>query len=218
MAIWDEILSKEDKMAFEKSGMGRKIGFGRSPAILIIDMSQGFVEPEFPLAGAKRPEKTIQSISRLLSVGRKKGTPIFFTTIRTPKNDADYGRWKSITIKTNPELKSDEPWRIVSDLSPRKGETVLLKTRPSGFFGTDLASLLIYQGVDTVIVSGMTTSGCVRATVVDAFSYNFRVIVPFECVGDRAELSHKVSLLDIHMKYGDVLSLKEVVRYLNTKK
>ena len=218
MALWDEILSKTDKIAFEKGRMGRKMGFGVTPAILVIDMSRAFVEPQFSLAGAEKPKKTIQSIARLLSIGRKQGTPVLFTTMRTPQNDAEYGRWKGVTLKTHLELRSDETWKIVSDLSPKKGETVLRKARPSGFFGTDLASLLIYQGVDTVIVSSMTTSGCVKATVVDAFSYNFRVIVPYECVADRAELSHKVSLLDIHMKYGDVLPLREVIRYLNSRK
>lgn len=214
MMIWDDILSNKDRAAFEKGKMGGRMGFGDRPAIIVIDMSQGFVEPSFPLAGAARPEETIHSIATLISVGRKQRVPILFTTIRTPRNEADWGRWKSITLRSHPELKRDETWQIIPELPPRPGESVLYKTRPSGFFGTDLASLLVHQAIDTVIVTGVTTSGCVRATIVDAFSYNFRVIVPVECVADRVGLSHRVSLLDIHMKYGDVLSLKEVLLYL----
>jgi len=214
MPVWDDILSKEDRVAFEKGRMGGRIGFGSRPAINVIDMARGFVEPEFPLAGGVRPSLAIESIAALLSEGRKRKVPVFFTTVRTPRNEADWGRWKSVNLITNPELSRDDTWQIIDDLAPQPQESVIYKTRPSGFFGTDLANLLIYRGIDTAIITGMTTSGCVRAAVVDAFSYNFRVIVPVECVADRAELSHKVSLLDIHMKYGDVLPLNAVIRYL----
>ena len=214
MAIWDDILSKKDKAAFEKGKMGGRVGFGARPAILVIDMSWAFVEPSSRLAGALRPNETVRSIAKLMAAGRKQGVPVLFTTNRIPSNEADWGRWKTVKPSTHPELKKEETWRIVPELSPLPEETILLKTKPSGFFGTDLSNLLVYRGIDTVIVTGMTTSGCVRATVVDAFSYNFRVIVPVECVADRAELSHKVNLLDMHMKYADVLPLMEVLGYL----
>jgi maleamate amidohydrolase len=214
MPIWDDILSKKDKAVFEKGRMGGRVGFGARPAVIVIDMARGFVEPEFQLSGGARPSSTIESIAKLLSEARREGVPCFFTTVRTPRNESEWGRWKSVNLTTNPELKRDDTWQIIDDLAPQPQESVIYKTRPSGFFGTDLANLLIYRGIDTVIITGMTTSGCVRAAVVDAFSYNFRVIVPVECVADRAELSHKVSLLDIHMKYGDVLPLDEVIRYL----
>ena len=97
------------------------------------------------------------------------------------------------------------------------GEVIIPKLRPSGFFGTSLADMLIYHQVDTVIVTGMTTSGCVRATAVDAFSYNFRVVVPEECSGDRAVVSHKVSLFDMHMKYADVVPLEAVLDRLASR-
>jgi nicotinamidase-related amidase len=214
MNIWNDLLSEKDRAAFEKGRMGGRMGFGRKPAVLVIDMSYAFVEPDSPLAGNRRPTETIRSIAGLLSVARERGVPVLYTTNRTPRNDADWGRWKSITLKTHPGLKSEETWKIIPDLSPGPGESILKKTRPSGFFGTDLVNLLLYHETDTVIITGMTTSGCVRATVLDAFSYNFKVVVPAECVEDRAEISHKVSLMDMHMKYADVLPLQEVLEYL----
>jgi maleamate amidohydrolase len=213
--IWDDILSKEDRAIFEKGRFGKKIGFGSRPAILVIDVSHAFVEPASPLAGDARPDQMIRSIARLIAVGREKDLPIIFTTNRTPRNDADWGRWKSTTTWSHPELIQDDTWEIIPELAPQPGDSILYKTRPSGFFATDLADLLIYHGIDTTIVTGMTTSGCVRATVVDAFSFNFRVIVPIECVADRAELSHKVSLMEMHMKYADVLSLEEVLKHVS---
>jgi maleamate amidohydrolase len=105
----------------------------------------------------------------------------------------------------------------VPALAPAEGEIVINKGgKPSGFFGTALASYLIDAGADTVIVTGMTTSGCVRATVLDAFQYNFNVVVPFECAADRSQISHRVSLFDLHMKYADVVSLGETVDYLES--
>src|SRR6516162_10118732 len=97
-----------------------------------------------------------------------------------------------------------------------RAQSVIVKSAPSAFFGSDLASYLIYHNVDTVIVTGTVTSGCVRDTVLDAFNYNFRVIVPVECVCDRGATSHKVTLFDIHMKYGDVVPMADVLGYLKT--
>ncbi len=104
---------------------------------------------------------------------------------------------------------------IAEALTPQPGEVVIDKgAKPSGFFGTPLASYLTFDGADTVIVTGMTTSGCVRATVLDAFMNNFNIIIPHECSADRSQMSHKVNLFDMHMKYADVLSLDETIEWL----
>ncbi|MGQ0571624.1 MAG: isochorismatase family protein, partial [Armatimonadota bacterium] len=105
-----------------------------------------------------------------------------------------------------------------SELAPLRTETVVVKTAPSAFHGTNLVSHLVFHNVDTVIVTGTVTSGCVRATVVDAFSYGFRVVVPVEGVYDRGATSHKVALFDIYTRYGDVLSMAEVMVYMRTVK
>jgi nicotinamidase-related amidase len=114
------------------------------------------------------------------------------------------------------ETKQPIENRIAEEIQPAPGDVVLQKRRPSAFFGTNLIDTLIYARIDTVIVAGMSTSGCVRATVVDAFSYNYRVAIPEECVADRSSISHKVSLMDMHMKYGDVMPLDDLIVSLNT--
>jgi len=127
---------------------------------------------------------------------------------------AEKGRWKASQVTGNdPSLPHGDV--IVDELTPRAGETVVCKQlKPSAFSGTQLSSLLFFLQVDTLIVTGMTTSGCVRATVVDAFQLNLRVIVPHEACADRSQISHKVSLFDMHMKYADVVSLDAVIDYL----
>ena len=106
---------------------------------------------------------------------------------------------------------------IVDELAPKPDEMVVCQHhKPSGFFGTELAALLVYDKVDTVVITGLTTSGCVRATAVDAFQYNFDVVIPFECVADRSQISHKVNLLDLHMKYADVAPLDDVIGWLKS--
>ena len=109
-----------------------------------------------------------------------------------------------------------EAHEIAPILKPQPGEVEIVKGKPSGFFGTSLASMLAYHSVDTVMVTGMVTSGCVRATVVDAFSYNYRVIVPIECSADRGDISHQINLFDMDMKYADVIPLDEVLDHLAT--
>ncbi|WP_017729555.1 isochorismatase family protein [Halalkalibacterium ligniniphilum] len=205
MPIWDDLLSDKDQKAFDKANMGREtISIGERPALLIIDMSYGFVDSEYRLGSSEAGYPTVNNIKELIPFVRQKGFPIIYTTGFSEEYEAGNGRWKGGVPKVEREIE------IVADLKPEPEDIVLQKRRPSGFFGTNLVDMLIYHQVDSLIVTGMSTSGCVRATVVDAFSYNYKVLVPQECVGDRSSLSHKVSLLDIHMKYGDVISLEHL--------
>ena len=157
-------------------------------------------------------------VARLLAAARAGRVPVYFTKAhadpRHAETPAERGRWRR---RPQDHLASGTPPGdvIVSELGPLAGEVVVPKgSKPSAFCGTPLASLLMYDGVDTVLVVGMTTSGCVRATVVDAFSANLHVVVPVECVADRSQISHKVNLFDMHMKYADVVSLEEALAYL----
>jgi maleamate amidohydrolase len=224
MAIWDDVIPAEDLTMFKKGGMGGSGAYGKRPAIVVVDMTYGFVDDAYPMGSSKMGWPTVRAIRRLLEKGREKGLPIFFTRISTGRTPTERGHWKY--LKNRYDKKVIDPkehqaiWdakenQIVEELRPRTDEVVIDKFFPSAFFGTTLSSMLAFHNVDTLIVTGMVTSGCVRATAVDAFSYSYLVIVPEECVGDRGAVSHKVSLFDIHMKYGDVVPLSETMNYLN---
>jgi nicotinamidase-related amidase len=158
----------------------------------------------------------IKNIRRLLDLARSKGFPVVHTTLVYSDEYFRDGAW---FIKKVPSLEVLRPGskesQIVPELAPRAGELVLEKRFPSGFYGTNLHSYLTACQVDTVIVTGDSTSGCVRATVVDAVSSGFRVVIPRQCVADRVELTHVVNLFDMDAKYGDVMEVDEVVAALD---
>jgi maleamate amidohydrolase len=216
MPIWDDVLSDADRERYSKGFFDEQVGFGQRPAVLVVDMSRAFVEDEYPTGNSERARPAVAAIQRLLDAARRvPGLPVFFTTYSGPEFAEGRSRWKGAALH-DPAMHTERAFEIADELRPRPGERVIVKTMPSAFFGTPLASLLTYHAVDTLLVTGMVTSGCIRATVVDGFSHNYRVVVPVECVADRGELSHKVNLFDIHMKYGDVLPLDEVVCYVNS--
>jgi nicotinamidase-related amidase len=152
----------------------------------------------------------MEQIRVLLETCRAAGVPIFYTKGTDRRSSTADGAW---AWKNSRQLEKHDN-RIPEMIEPREGETVIEKTKPSAFFGTPLASYLTALRVDTLIVTGGTTSGCVRATVVDAFSMNYRVTVPEDAVFDRGELAHAANLFDIDAKYGSVQSVAETLEYL----
>ncbi len=228
---WDDVVPAEDRSRFDAAGYGttagapglgayRPISAGVCPALLVVDMTRAFVDSRWPTGCSETGYPAVAATAELLAEMRRLGRPVLFTKMYEDPSQvpapAQKGRWK--TSGRKPPDESLPPGDvIVEDLAPRPDELVVCKHhKPSGFFGTELASLLVYERVDTVIVTGMTTSGCVRATAVDAFQYNFDVIVPFECVADRSQISHKINLLDMHMKYADVAPLAMVLNWLKS--
>jgi len=214
VAIWDDVIPPDEQALYERGGWGGRMGFGRRPALLVVDMYAAFVDPAYPFSSPSAPA-TVQAIRTVLASARAAGCPVFFSKARPRSIPAERGRWKS-TASRQPIMADPAAYEIVPELRPLPHESVIVKSGPSAFFGTDLVSYLIYHGVDTVIVTGTVTSGCVRDTVLDAFNYSFRVIVPVECVCDRGITSHKVALFDMHMKYADVVAMAEVLDYLQT--
>ena len=206
---------KEDKHAiYERAQLGHTLGFGKKPAVIVVDFQLGFTAPEqSPLAGNLDAE--VKATNDLIAVARKKNVPIIFTVVGyDPHRQDDAGLWP----EKAPSLRLLKLGSDLVELDPRlkrePGDLVIIKKYASGFFGTYLASTLTMHTVDTAIVTGCTTSGCVRATVMDALAHGFRPIVPLECVGDRAQEPHEANLFDIGSKYGDVLPLQEVLEYL----
>lgn len=211
-------MAEDKKVIYKRSGLGHRIGYGKRPALLVIDMQLGFTAPErSPLAG--NLDRQIAAINRLLPAARAGGTPIVFTVVGYDPNVAgDGGLWPE-KAPTLLELKiGSDLVKLDHRLHRAPEDLLLVKKYASAFLGTPLASTLVSRGVDTAIVTGCTTSGCVRATVVDALSYGFRPIIPEEAVGDRAQEPHDANLFDIDSKYGDVVSLSDALAYLEELK
>ncbi len=205
-----------DKHAiYERAQLGHRLGFGKTPAVVVVDFQLGFTAPErSPLAGNLDSE--VAATNEILTAARKKGVPVIFTVVGyDPHRQDDAGLWP----EKAPSLRLLTIGSELVDLDPRlrraPEDLVIVKKYASGFFGTYLASTLTMKGVDTVIVTGCTTSGCVRATVMDALANGFRPIVPIEAVGDRAQEPHEANLFDIGSKYGDVVPKQEVIEYLD---
>jgi maleamate amidohydrolase len=214
VAIWDDVISSEERAEYDRAGWGGLVGFGRRPALIVVDMYNAFVDPDYPFSASGAPA-TATEIADMLASFRRHGHPVFFTRARPEATPAARGRWKVTATTRDPRMQSSEAYEIWPELAPAPGETVLEKTYPSAFFGTTLASQLVYHSVDTLIVTGTVTSGCVRGTCLDGFNLNYRVVVPEECVCDRGTVSHKVALFEIHMKYGDVRPTSDVLSYLD---
>lgn len=210
--IWDDVIDAAERAEYEKAGWGGSIGFGERPALIVVDMYRAFVDPSYPFAAATALEAAAP-IQRLLEAFRGAGLPVFHSTGKVEPIAAARGRWKVRATTDSPLMQSPDAYAFWPPLAPQPGEAVLVKTYPSAFFGTTLASQLVYHGVDTLVVTGTVTSGCVRGTCLDAFNLNYRVVVPEECVCDRGAVSHKVALFEIHMKYGDVVSLAHVLAH-----
>ncbi|WP_396613848.1 isochorismatase family protein (plasmid) [Haloferax sp. S1W] len=215
--IWDGLLSDRDRLVIERSGYGREgatnyktRGWGDSPLVLVIDMQRFILGPEEPIEEAVRESRIVlgnvgwtalrEHIAPFIDSIRGTGVPIVHTRMIPPAYD-------------DPDHRD---LQFVEELTPLEDEVVIEKEFPSALYGTSLLSRLIRWKVDTLVVVGNTTSGCVRATITDAQQYGFKVIVPEECVFDRLEAAHKVGLLNIWMKYGEVLPTEEVQAHLTS--
>lgn len=190
-----------------------RIGFGKRPALLIVDFINAYVTEGAPLYAPDVVSAVAESVP-LLSLAREKQIPVLFTKVLYNKNFRDGG----IFIQKVPVLKTmveGEPLaEIVPQLTPIESDIIIVKQYASAFFGTSLAATLTSLGADTLILTGCSTSGCIRASAVDGMQYGFRVIVPRECVADRHPGPHEANLFDINSKYGDVVGKAEVMEYL----
>lgn len=209
--LWDDLLTEQDRAVIKKAGYDTRgsviadsRGKGKAPALLVIDMQRLIVAENVPIleAVALRPiaigeiaYRAMQYIVPFIEVCRSAGVPVVYTRV-VPEN-------------CDPALIE-----VVQELAPQPGDVVIDKRYSSAFYGTPLLTYLVRMGIDTVIVVGNATSGCVRATVVDARQMGFNVIVPQECVFDRVEASHKISLLDMWMKYASVIPAEEAASYV----
>lgn len=184
------------------------LGIGDKPALVLVDMIEGFTNPECPL-GCDCPE-VVAANAALLDAFRERGLPIFYTTVIY--HDEQQARVFRARVPALNVLTPDSRWvRVDERLRPREGEVLVEKQWASAFRGTDIDDRLRTAGVDSLVVTGLTTSGCVRATAVDGLQYDYRVVVAREAVGDRNSEAHEANLFDLHSKYADVCSVEEVI-------
>jgi len=223
--VWEQFLTEQDKAVFEQSGMGQRSGFGHRPALVVIDVNYNFTgdKPEpilesikrWPLSCGEVSWPGITAISRLLDAARAKRIPVFYTTGELREDAADYGAWAGKNARMGEDrarfTKGNE---IVDEIKPQASDFVIKKQKASAFHGTPLVHQLVDLQVDTLLFTGTTTSGCVRASVVDAASYNYRCAVVEEGCFDRSQASHALSLCDMHMKYSDVVGLDDALGYI----
>ncbi len=199
--------------AYRGKGLAGEMGFGQRPAVLVVDLIYGFTDPSSPL-GADL-DRVVEANATLLGAARRAGRPVFFTTTAYSPGLGDAGLFPRKVPSLSVLLEGSRWVEVDSRLGRRPEEEVVAKKYASAFFGTALASSLTTQGVDTLLITGATTSGCVRASVVDALQHGFRPIVPRECVGDRSAEAHAANLTDMEGKYADVVSLAESLTYLS---
>lgn len=228
--IWDKFLTERDKAVFAAGGFGATSERGKRPALLVIDVSWGFCgdKPEPILESIQRWRSScgaeswvaVDHIKSLIDACHGRGLPVIYTTgeYRDDNWDAGSWRWKNRRRDedVDPPKNALDRNEIVSVIAPGPRDIVVLKQKPSGFFGTNLQSYLTLLGCDSVVIVGTTTSGCVRATAVDAFSLNYRVVLAEEGCFDRSEASHAISLCDMHAKYADVVTVADVLSWFET--
>lgn len=203
-------MSPPERTLLKNKGFAQRVGFGSSPAVLVVDFINGFTNPRSPLGS--EADEAIEQTNRLVLEARAQSLPVFFSTIRYEEPGCvDAGIWISKIAGLQVLSSETDGSQLDSRLLWQPGDPIIVKKYASCFFGTDLASRLLARRVDTLILAGCTTSGCIRATAVDACQYGFRTIVAQEAVTDRSAVAHSQSLVDIDLKYGDVVSVEEVV-------
>ncbi|MGB3683997.1 MAG: isochorismatase family protein [Rubrobacteraceae bacterium] len=199
---------------YEGARLGQAFSPGQNPAVLVVDFSRGFTDPECALGADMTGE--VAATKRVLDAAREQERPVIFTTVGFEPSLKDGALWTQ-KVPALGDLQIGGKWvEIDPRLERREDETIILKKGASAFFGTNLSAMLATQKIDTVVLCGATTSGCIRATAVDLLQYGYPALVPRECVGDRAPEPHEANLVDIQAKYGDVVSVDEAIHYLET--
>ena len=229
-AIWDEFLTERDKQVFEAAGYGQAGGFGMRPALVIIDVNYDFVgEKPLPIlesikswrnSSGEEGWAAVHQTRRILTAARAKGLPVFYSNIQRRPDNWDSGGWKwknsrnaeQASTSTGPRKGSEIP----TEIAPLPNEFVIWKQRPSIFFGTTAITHMLELQIDSLLFCGGTTSGCVRAAVVDAFSYNLRCAVLEEACFDRSQASHAINLFDMNAKYADVVKVDAAIQYVES--
>jgi len=224
MMPWESFLTEQDRAVIAHGRFGRRMGFGARPAVVVIDAQKYMVGEEgndaaWPSSCGDIGRRAVAEIARVVSSAQAAGVPCFFTRFELDRGGNDIG-----VYRRKRDLLDSDHWclagstgaQLVQQLQPGANDVVFVKKKPSGFHGTPLLGYLVERQIDTVIIVGGATSNCIRATVFDASSYNYRAIVPHEAVFDRIPISHAISLFDMDRQFADVVSVEQTLAYLQT--
>ena len=223
--IWDDLLTDTDRLVIEKGGYGKPRGLGKKPVLLIIDLQPNYVGEDVPIeqqldkwpsGGGRTGWNVVRKILPLRDAAREAGIPIFYTR-NVQKQTLRFDSFSNKTKRDQTKYLDGRPeTALLPEIKPFPNEIVIDKSYPSAFYGTPLQSYLVTLGIDTVIIVGDSTGGCCRATAVDAVTRSYNLACVEDCLFDRIEASHKIALLDIWMKYGDVVDSDYIKNYFKT--
>jgi maleamate amidohydrolase len=209
-------MSNNEEQFFAERGFGMKMGFGQKPALLVIDFINAFTDATTMLGS--NLDAQIEQTNRLIDTAHEHGKPVLFSTVIYEEADLrDSGIWAMKHKGTRLLRAGTDMVRLDRRVHCEAQDALLVKKYASCFFGTDLVPRLLSHRADTLVIAGCSTSGCVRATAVDACQYGFRPIVVREAVGDRSRAAHEQSLFDLHSRYADVTEIEEVLQYFKTQ-
>lgn len=226
--VWDAFLTDRDQKVFEAAGYGREAEMKGRPALLVIDVNFGFVGDRredildsiarFPNSCGAEGWDAMERLVPVLESARDRALPILYTTGDEEHPLLDRLSW-GVKNRRVDQWRSDPQERVKANLvpeliAPRPGEVVIAKKKPSAFFGTPLLQYLVTLGVDQLLICGTTTSGCIRASVIDGFSHGYRVAVLEDCTFDRGQASHAINLFDMNQKYANVVSSSRIIDYI----
>jgi maleamate amidohydrolase len=228
--IWNKYLTERDRVFHEARNHAARQGFGKRPALLVIDVNYAFCgdkrEPimesvkSWPTSCGEDAWDALPVLARVIEAARAQGVPVIYTTGISREDKWDMGSWRFKNARSGDapaaRQSNHDGNEIMPQIAPGARDIVVPKQKPSGFHGTNLLSYLTMLGCDSVIVCGTTTSGCVRGTVIDSFSYNFRTAVIEDGCFDRSQASHAINLFDMHAKYADVVTSEEVIVFLKS--
>jgi len=226
-APWERYLDEADRIVLSRGRFAQRMGFGTRPAVIVIDCQRymvgqrGIRDERYPSSCGEVGWAAVDRIAAILDAARPAAVPIFLTRFALDPTGADigvYGRKRAFMDRPDWCLDGTEGAELLPEVRPEPGDIVFIKKKPSAFFGTPLAAFLVERSINTVIVVGGATSNCVRATVFDASSYNFRTIVPADAVFDRLPVSHAISLFDMDRQFADVTTASAVIDYLQAEK
>lgn len=221
-APWDRYLSDDDRATLARAGFGQRAAFGKQAALLVIDAQRYMVgadgdDAQWPSSCGDVGRKAVAEIVRLVDAAHAAGVPCVFTRFELARDGSDvgvYGRKRRFLDSEHWCLEGSAGAELVPEVRVAPADLVIVKKKPSAFHGTHLAGWLVARGIDTLIVTGGSTSNCVRATVFDCASYNYRTIVAQEAVFDRVPVSHAIALFDMDRQYADVMPVSDIVDHL----